>query len=117
MTSLVAIVANAHRNPSIEFEVAHEVNGEWYTNSGAQVWPFWTIDFVQTSLYNDDLSSNLPKTIPPGWIEHLHAEAARYAANRPSSKEDRASGTSLLASLGLPTKVHSSVSGKLTRRI
>jgi len=105
MTSLVAIVANAHRNPTIEFEVAHEVNGEWYTNSGAQVWPFATLEV------------DFNPSIPDGWIEHLHAEAARYAAKRPSPNEDRANGTSLLASLGLPTKVHSSVSGKLTRRI
>jgi hypothetical protein len=113
MTALVAIVANAHRNPSIEFEVAHEVNGEWYTNADVRVWPFWIIDF-------DDLARGFiweDVSIPNGWIEHLHAEAAHYAANRPSPKEDRANGTSLLASLGLPTKVHSSVSGTLKRRI
>jgi hypothetical protein len=106
MTHLVAHVANAHLSqPEVLFDVAHEINGEWYTNSERQVWPFATLEV--------DFNPSIPK----GWIEHLHAEAAHYAAKRPSPKEDSASGTSLLASLGLPTKVHSSVSGKLTRRI
>ena len=112
--SLVALITNAHHvQPQIEFEVAHEVNGEWYTNNNVRVWPFWTIDF-------DNLSRGFiweDVTIPEGWIEHLHAEACAFASAKPSPKEDRASGTSLLASLGLPTKIHSAVSGKLTRRI
>ena len=105
MTFIVAVVTNAHHNPTIDFEVAYEINGEWYTNDERRVWPFATIEV------------DFNPSIPEGWIEPLHAEARAFASAKPSPKEDRASGTSLLASLGLPTKIHSAISGTLKRRI
>lgn len=111
MIHLVALVVNAHSpNPEIEFEVAHLINGEWYTNGEVQVWPFWS-----TTL--DAITDCRDITIPEGWVAHLHEQARIYASNKPSSKEDKVNGSSLLASLGLPTKVHSAVSGTLKRRI
>jgi hypothetical protein len=53
--------------------------------------------------------------LPP--IDEIPNDIPDHYQPSTSPKEDRASGTSLLAALGLPTKVHSSVSGKLTRRI
>ena len=104
---VVAYVVNAHLpQPGILFDVAYEINGEWFTNNDTQLWPFWTCE-----INTDDV------IMPEGWIEHLHAEARAFASAKPSPKEDRVSGTSLLASLGLPTKIHSAISGTLKRRI
>lgn len=107
MTTIGAIVCNAHLPvPEIEWEVVHCINGEWFTNSDIQVWPFYLLDENTNDI-----------VIPEGWLDHLHKVATEFAANRPSPKDPAPNGSSLLASLGLPTKVHSAVSGKLTRRV
>lgn len=72
---LIAHVVNAISLESarVEFEIALERDGEWFTNSGQRVWP------IQTALLKVEIPS-----IPDGWIEYLHAEAAKLAPTTPS---------------------------------
>lgn len=107
MPIIGAIVCNAHQpEPEVEFEVVHEgVDGEWFTNDGHRVWPF--------AIHATEFECKIPE----GWIEYLFKEASRFAANRPAPSESSVDAKSLLASLGLPTTTHNSMSGKLVRRV
>jgi len=75
---LVAHVINAtcEDRAKVVFDIAYQdEDGDWATISGWQVYPFWTQEL--------DLSAG-PTAIPEGWLEHLEAEAAKYASRRPS---------------------------------
>ncbi len=68
---LIAHVVNAQSPASaeVEWEVASQsTDGAWFTNSGHEVWPFYTISIFDPT-----------PAIPEGWIEHLHTEAIAYA--------------------------------------
>ena len=77
---LVAHVVNATslESAQVELEIASmSANGDWYTNDGQQIWPFWTQAIMMDT-----------PTIPNGWIEHLHAEAVRYATTHDAPKRN-----------------------------
>lgn len=88
MDYLVAHVVNVHAEPEVLYEVASQAqSGDWYTNDGRRVWPF----------FKQPLSA--PPIWPLGWLEHLHAEAIKFAcANKVAEPK---TGSALLASLGL----------------
>lgn len=112
-----------------EYLILHKVRGEaafdvatkidisdeegWIIpTSGHRAYPVWWYE-----LYKLDITEKMvetsgmipPFTIEPDWPDHYQVNA--------SPKAERLAATSLLTELGLPTKIHSSVSGTLKRRI
>jgi hypothetical protein len=124
MNDLYLILHKVRGSPAFDIAEQIEIEGEdvaWIIpTSGHRAYPlrYWLLE----DLY-DGSDMDMPK--PESVINDFDATNGNmnwiacpdhYQANA-SPKEERASADSLLASLGLPTKVHSAVSGKLTRRI
>lgn len=94
MTSphLLAFIGNAQDDA---YEILYAIGtqnaaGEWHTDEGTRVWPYWTqpIDLPTPEL-------------PDGWLDHLAAEAQAYAAKRRDAM--RPTGLATLLSAKRPT--------------
>ena len=87
---LVAHVVNAKsvEDAEVVYDIAFvNPQGEWETNFGELVLPFWT-ELLQTPILT------LAPPIPEGWIDHIHVMAQKQA----SAKRDamRPSGLAAL---------------------
>ena len=75
---LVAHVVNAKsvEDAEVVYDIAFvNPQGEWETNFGELVLPFW-----QRSIHRlIDVDADIP-SMPDGWIDHIHAYAQRQAA-------------------------------------
>lgn len=113
MTELYLILHKVRGAPA--FDIAQKLDiadeeGWIIPTSGhrAYPWRWYTLEAVEALMQRIVL--NTPDLIiPTDWPDHYQANA--------SPKAERLEANSLLASLGLPTKVHSAVSGTLKRRV
>lgn len=89
---LIAHVVNAVSLETcrVEFEIAYEdEDGDWRTSEGRRVLPFWTIELTSLlvnvkgdhDLWFLDKVQDIVPPIPAGWIEHVHREAEKHAAD------------------------------------
>lgn len=108
MNELYLILHKVRGEPTFDIATPLPIGEEegWIIpTSGHRAYP-WFSQPLHEIVQNDVMEVT---ELPRDWPDHFQVNS--------SPKEIRALGDSLLASLGLPTKVHSNVSGKLVRRI
>jgi hypothetical protein len=108
MSELYLILHKVRGEPAFDIATPLPIGDEegWIIpTSGHRAYPYWSyrLDALDAAL------RPYPEVCPDGWVDHYQANA--------SHREARAFANSLLASLGLPTKVHTSISRTLKRRI
>lgn len=116
MTELYLILHKVRGEPTFDIACRLEEDEDCWIipTSGHRAYPYrrWAMsDIYDGSDYDAPKPEYVMDNVDPPEDLPDH-----YQVNA-SPKESKANGDSLLASLGLPTKVHSAVSGKLTRRI
>lgn len=91
---LLAFLGNAQDDG---YEVLYAIgtqndSGDWYTDEGTRVWPFW----------QEPIALPEPE-LPEDWLDHLAAEAQRFAAQQ--RDERRPSGLAALLARSKPEPV------------
>jgi hypothetical protein len=116
MTELYLILHKVRGEPAFDIASPLPIGDEegWIIpTSGHRAYPLttWNMSEIGIREQGGDICHVLHNNYPDWDLLPDHYQPSS------SPKETRAEGNSILASLGLPTKVHASVSGKLTRRI